>query len=70
MASKFRKSLMQNSYTRKSSIVQSHEFHMPFSNWTIVEQNIDTLYQIGSLDFKTVFSIKVHEETFSVYEPV
>lgn len=65
----FRKWLMQNCHTRKSNIMQSHEVHMPFQIRHL-EQNIETIYQIGSLGFKTAFLLKVHEETVSVHEQV
>ena len=56
--------------SRHSGIIQSSEIHLAINNsdWTIPEQGIETIYKIGSFNFKTTFSIKFHEETISINE--
>ena len=51
-----------------SPIVHSSETHYTndHRNWTIPEQKIESIYKVGTLDFKTAFSVRNHEETISI----
>ena len=39
-----------------------------YPNWSIPEERVETIYKIGSLDFKTTFLTKTQEETISIQE--
>lgn len=67
MVSKIRNLLSKGNFSSSSGIVQSKEVLMPnnYSNWNILEIQIETMYQIGTFDFKITFSIKTHEGTIS-----
>ncbi|KAI5675785.1 hypothetical protein M9H77_06735 [Catharanthus roseus] len=51
-------------------VIQSKEEHNPcnFNDWTIPEEQIETIYKVGTFDFKTAFSVKTHEETMNIQE--
>lgn len=70
MASKIRTLFSKNNTGPSSGIVHSKEVLIPndHSNWTIPETQIETLYQIGTFDFKTAFSVKTREESIYVQE--
>jgi len=69
MASWFRDRLSLGS-SKNSNVVNSKEVscQIDFSNWKIPNQKMETIYQIGNLDFNAALSIKDHEETFSLDE--
>ncbi|KAI5663556.1 hypothetical protein M9H77_22879 [Catharanthus roseus] len=53
-----------------SHIIQSKEEQISynFNDWTIPEEQIETIYKVGTFDFKTAFSVKTHEETMNIQE--
>ena len=69
MAAKIRRMLL-GSNSKNPNIVQSNEIHLPinYPNWSIPEERVETIYKIGSLDFKTTFLTKTQEETISIQE--
>jgi len=76
MANRFRRLLSFGSDSRNQNIVNSNEqrtvpiFRAPspdnFANWVILRINIDTIYKIGTFEFKKAYSVKTHEEAISL----
>jgi len=75
MASKFRKLLSFRLDSRNSDIVNSGEIRTNdhinasspdnFDKWDIPNVNIETIYEVGTFNLQTAFSIKTHEEIVS-----
>lgn len=69
MAAHLRRLLSFNS-DKNIDVVNSREIRAPFpndyNNWSIPRQSIESIYQIGTFDFKTAYSVKTHEETISI----
>lgn len=69
MAAHLRRLLSFNS-DKNTDVVNSREIRAPlpndYNNWSISRQNIESIYQIGTFDFKTAYFVKTHEETISI----
>jgi len=37
-----------------------------YANWVMPRMDIDTLYKIGTFEFKKAYSVKTHEEAISL----
>ncbi|KAI5677859.1 hypothetical protein M9H77_08809 [Catharanthus roseus] len=70
MANLVRRMFSSGSSLDSKRIVQSEEEHIQcnFNDWTIPEEHIETIYKVGTFDFKTAFSVKTHEETMNIQE--
>ncbi|KAI5676513.1 hypothetical protein M9H77_07463 [Catharanthus roseus] len=70
MANLVRRMFSSSSSLDSKRIVQSKEEHIQcnFNDWTIPEEQIETIYRVGTFDFKTAFSVKTHEETMNIQE--
>ncbi|KAI5659856.1 hypothetical protein M9H77_28649 [Catharanthus roseus] len=70
MANLVRRMFSSGSSLDSKRIVQSKEEHIQcnFNDWTIPEEQIETIYKVGTFDFKTAFSVKTHEETMNIQE--
>ncbi|KAI5663844.1 hypothetical protein M9H77_23167 [Catharanthus roseus] len=70
MANLMRRMFSSGSSLDSKRIVQSKEEHIlcNFNDWTIPEEQIETIYKVGTFDFKTAFSVKTHEETMNIQE--
>ncbi|KAI5653694.1 hypothetical protein M9H77_30881 [Catharanthus roseus] len=70
MANLVRRMFSSSSSLDSKRIVQSKEEHIQcnFNDWTIPEEQIETIYKVGTFDFKTAFSVKTHEETMNIQE--
>ncbi|KAI5658800.1 hypothetical protein M9H77_27593 [Catharanthus roseus] len=70
MANFVRKMFSSSSHPHSRHIIHSKEEHIQynFNDWTIPEEQIETIYKIGTFDFKTAFSVKTHEETMNIQE--
>ncbi|KAI5664770.1 hypothetical protein M9H77_24093 [Catharanthus roseus] len=70
MANLVRRMFSSGSSLDSKRIVQSKEEHIQcnFNDWTIPEEHIETIYKVGTFDFKTAFSVKTHEETMNIQE--
>jgi len=76
MASKFRKLLSFRLDSRNSDIVNSGEIRTNdhinasspdnFDKWDIPNVNIETIYEVGTFNLQTAFSIKTREEIVSL----
>ena len=71
MALQFRRMLFSGSSTSGHSVVHSNENYYSndennIADWTIPHQNIESIYRIGVMNFKTAFSVRSHEETLNL----
>ena len=76
MANRFRHLLSFGSDSRNQNIVNSNEqrtgpiYKAPspdnYANWDLPRIDIDTLYKIGTFEFKKAYSVKTHEEAISL----
>ncbi|KAI5681125.1 hypothetical protein M9H77_02352 [Catharanthus roseus] len=70
MANLVRRMFSSGSSLDSKRVLQSKEEHIlcNFNDWTIPEEQIETIYKVGTFDFKTAFSVKTHEETMNIQE--
>jgi len=76
MANRFRRLLSFGSDNRNQNIVNSNEqrtgpiYRAPspdnLANWVMPRMDIDTIYKIGTFEFKKAYSVKTHEEAISL----
>ena len=71
MALQFRRILSRGSSSNSNPVVHSNENlytndENNMVDWSIPHQNIESIYRIGIIDFKTAFSVRSHEETISL----
>jgi len=76
MVNRFRRLLSFGSDSGNQNIVNSHEqrtgpiyrapFPDNFANWVMPRVDIDTIYKIGTFEFKKAYSVKTHEEAISL----
>ena len=76
MANRFRRLLSFGSDSRNQNIVNSNEqrtgpiYRAPspdnFANWVMPRIDIDSIYKIGTFEFKKAYSVKTHEEAISL----
>ena len=71
MALQFRRMFSRRSSTSGHSVVHSNENYYSneennIADWTISHHNIESIYIIGVMDFKTAFSVRSHEKTLSL----
>ena len=71
MALQFRRMLSRGSSSNSNPVVHSNENlytndENNMVDWSIPHQNIESIYRIGIIDFKTAFSVRSHEETISL----
>ena len=76
MANQFRQLLSFGSDSRNQNIVNSNEqrtgpiYRAPsldnFANWVMPRIDIDTIYKMGTFEFKKAYSVKTHEEAISL----
>jgi len=76
VANRFSRLLSFGSDSRNQNIVNSNEqrtgpiYRAPspdnFANWVMPRVDIDTIYKIGTFEFKKAYSVKTHEEAISL----
>jgi len=76
MANRFRRLLSFGSDSRNQNIINSNEQRTwpisrapsldNFGNWVMPRIDIDTIYKIGTFEFKKAYSVKTHEEAISL----